>query len=191
MLLHICNATLRILFFRDGPQDFPYVPARNRSIILGAIAVNAAILSVALPVAVGLIVAAAVVGGIALVTQSVLRLRELPNRFDQTLHALLATTTLLNVLMLPALLQLAPVVMAVAENPALLEHPDAIKIPPAAGFIIDVTNFWKFAVSAHIFRHAADARLWVGALIALTVAFTILSLVVFVGAALQALLGQP
>jgi hypothetical protein len=189
MLSQVLNASLRILTFRAGPQDFPYAPRLGGRVAFLAAAVNVIVFGIAAPLPLAMVAVAATMAGLALVTHGALRARELSNRFQQTFGALLVTTTILNVLLLPALLQVAPLLRTIADNPQLMEHPESLRVPAGAAFLLNLVNVWSFAVSAPIIRHAVDARLWVGVLIALTAALTVLFVIVLSSALVAALLG--
>jgi hypothetical protein len=189
MLSQMLNATLRILFFRAGPQDFPYAPRLASSVALLCGLANVIVFSAIAPVPLALIAVSAMLGALALVTQSVLRARQMQNRFQQTFNSLVVTTTVLNLLLLPALLQVSPLLKLLAQQPEMLDHPESLNIAPGAALVINVVNIWNFAVTAHIFRHAVDTRLSLGVLMALIAAFVVLFMVAFSGALVGAVLG--
>ncbi|MEQ1439502.1 hypothetical protein AAG565_09065 [Fontimonas sp. SYSU GA230001] len=181
MFAQVFAVTLRILGFRAGPQDFPYDPGLTRPLVLLAIVANFLIFVQVLPGPSSAAMAAAMVGGMALVVRSVLRTRGLLSRYNQTFNALLTTTALLTLMLLPLFMQVAPDLRELAAKPELLERPDALKLPQGVVFLMNLLNFWNFAVTAHILRHAANVQLWVGVLIALIIAFVALFLVAFAG----------
>ncbi|MBI3170980.1 MAG: hypothetical protein HYZ32_00110 [Hydrocarboniphaga effusa] len=189
MFAQVIAVTFRILGFRAGPQDFPYDPKLTWPLAATAAAANFLIFVQVLPIASSVALAAAMVGGTALVTHSVLRARALLSRFNQTLNALLATTALLTLMLLPLFAQVAPALREIAAQPELLENPDALKLPQGAVFLMNLLNFWNFAVTAHILRHAANVQLWIGIVIALIIAFVALFLVAFAGTFAGALFG--
>lgn len=189
MFSQIITVTLRILFFRAGPQDFPYVQGLTLICTVSAAAANALVFSQVLPISMALAMSVAMVGAVALVTQSVLKARKFENRFQQTFNALLATTAVLTLALLPFFAQLAPQILEITKNPDLLNHPEAVTIPMAAVFFINLVNFWNFAVTAHIFRHAAGVNLWVGFFIAGLASIVVLFLGVLGGSIGGALLG--
>ncbi|MFA5939087.1 MAG: hypothetical protein WC809_07000 [Sinimarinibacterium sp.] len=181
--------TLRILGFRAGPQDFPFDPRLTWPLALLAVAANFLIFVQVLPGASSAAMACAMVGGTALVTHSVLRTRGLLSRFNQTLNALLATAALLTLLLVPLFAQIAPALKEIAAQPELLENPEALKLPQGVVFLMNLLNFWNFAVTAHILRHAANVQLWIGIVIALIIAFVVLFFVAFAGTFVGALFG--
>jgi hypothetical protein len=177
MLSQALNATFRILLFRAGPQDFPFAQGLMPLCIALAAGANALMLAQVLPVPMAIAMALAMVAAMALVTRSVLRARNLLNRYQQTFNALLATTAVLTLALLPAFVQMAPAVMQIAKNPQLLETPDAVKVPAFGVFWMNLLNIWNFAVTAHIFRHAAGVQMWVG----LFIAFVAAGIALFLG----------
>lgn len=189
MFAQVLAVTLRILGFRAGPQDFPFDPKLIWPLAVAAAAANFLVFVQVLPGPSSAAMAAAMVGGTALVTRSVLRARGLLSRFNQTLNALLATSALLTLMLLPLFAQVAPLLREIAAKPELLEDPDALQLPQGVVFLMNMLNFWNFAVTAHILRHAANVQLWVGVFIALIIAFVALFLVAFAGTFAGALFG--
>ncbi|HEY1077822.1 MAG TPA: hypothetical protein VGE51_14115 [Fontimonas sp.] len=193
MLAQIAAATFRLLGFRAGPQDFPYDPRLTAPLMLFAGLANLLVFVQVLPLPSAVAMAAAMVGGTALVTRSVLRARKVPERFNQTFNALLATSGLLTAALLPLFAQLIPGLEQIAGNPDLLKDPEALKplMPQGVVFMMNLLNFWNFAVTAHIYRHAANVNLGVGLIIALVAAFAVLFCVAFAGAIAGALFLPP
>lgn len=190
MLTQAASVTLRVLLFRAGPQDFPYAPSLTRLLVPLALAANFALLSLAVPGLVAAIMAGTMVLGLAVLTRFVLRLRSMESRYTQTFHTLLATSTALTLLLIPAMAQIAPELRQLAENPQLLQQsPPAVRLPTGPVLAINVLNIWNFAVTAHIFRHATGVRLLAGGLIALAVSATLLMFVLFSSSLLAALFG--
>lgn len=177
MFAQTLNATLRILFLRAGPQDFPYAPGLMPVLIGAAIGANALVFSRVVPPVMAVGVAAAMVAGMALVTRSILRMRNFTSRFQQTFCALLATGAVLTLALLPGFTQLAPQILEIAKHPELMDKPDAVQISGIAVFFMNLVNFWNFVVTAHIFRHAAGVNLWLGMLIT----FIAAAVMLFVG----------
>lgn len=176
MLNQIVAVTVRILLFRAGPQDFPHAPALVPWIPAAAIAGYYVVFRTLLAPATAVVLASVSVGALAFVTHSLLSARRVQNRFQQTFHALLATSLVLTLASLPPMMALAPAMRELAQNPDLLQQPGAVQVSPLASLLLNALNLWNFAVCAHIFRHAADTRLWTGALIALFVVFSVLLL---------------
>jgi hypothetical protein len=185
------SAAVRILFFRAGPQDFPYASGLRPILLLLAVASNAFMFSRVLPPAMAVGIAIAMIGGMALVVRWTLRLRNLSNRFQQTFDALLATTILLTLALLPPFVQVAPQLLDLTKHPEILQNPDAVKLPGVPVLLMNLINFWNFAVTAHIFRHAANVNLWVGFVIAFVMASIMLFIGVVGGTFTGALFGVP
>ncbi len=191
MFAQIIAVTIRLLGFRAGPQDFPFDPRLTVPLVGFAGLANLLVFSQVLPLASAIAMAAAMIGGTALVTRSVLRARHVPERFNQTFNALMATSGLLTAALIPLFVQLIPGLQQIAENPELLNDPEALQplLPQGAVFLMNLLNFWNFAVTAHIYRHAGNVSLWVGLIIALIAAFVVLFFVAFAGAIAGSLFG--
>jgi len=181
MFATLITATLRVLLFRGGPQDFPYDPKLTAPLAVVAALANGLMFVQVLPVGAAAVMAIAMVGGLALATRGVLRARQLEARLHQTLAALLATNALLTFLLVPFFAQIAPTLRELASHPELLEHPEQVKLPQGVAFIMNALNIWSFAATASIFRHAANVSMALGLLISLAVAVALLFLVAFAG----------
>ncbi|PPE75924.1 hypothetical protein C3942_03320 [Solimonas fluminis] len=162
MLASVSAATLKLLFFRAGPEDFPYDP--GRSLLLGCIAFavlsNAALLSFLLPPAAALAGAAVNTAFLALFTRFSLATRKLDNRFQQTFNALLATTAVLTLFMLPFFAKIAPVLAQIAEmvqkDPSLANKPEMLPTPPSSAMsALMLLGIWQIVVICRIFMLAA------------------------------------
>lgn len=182
MLQQAAVVALRIALFRAGPQDMPYAPTLTRATV--PIAMVAAFLQyrLTLPTAAAVAHGVAWVGALALFTHVVLQSRGLVNRYRQTLDSLLLIDAAMTLLMLPALAALAPMVERLAANPDAARDA-ALPALPALGVL--VVSLWNFLVSAHVYRHALDARPAVGALVALLATIVTVSLAGAVGALLS------
>lgn len=186
MPMQAFRATLNILLFRAGPQDFPYTqdPALSRACIALAVLASALFFGLSLPPLAALATGAIAVAGVALFTRVLLRLRRLENRYAQTLNALLAVgAVLLFVMRLPAselMPQMQAYIAQVQQNPDLANQPDSIpKFPAGPALFADLLSIWFVAVSGHVFRHAANLGFVGGALIALLCMFNVMMLLVF------------
>lgn len=177
MFAQTLEATVRILFLRAGPQDFPYANGLTPVLVALAVLANGLVFSRVLPPPMALGIALAMVAALAMITRSILRMRDVLNRFQQTFNALLATTTVLTLALLPGFTQMAPQILELAKHPELLEKPGAVQISGIAVFFMNLVNFWNFIVTAHIFRHAANVNLWVG----IVIAFVAAGVMLFVG----------
>lgn len=189
MLLQALQATLNLLLFRIGPQDFPYAPGLTRVLLVAALAVHYAVFSRVLPPLMAVAMAAALIGGMALTTRSLLAMRGLEARFQQTYNALLATGTVLMALFAIPFSQVAPQLLAIATSPDPIGVNATAALPRTASLLMNLVNFWSFAVSANIYRHAANFNLAIGVLAALAVSMLLLMLVAFGGSLVAALFG--
>lgn len=194
MLTTVATVTLRILFFRAGPQDLPYAPTLTRLLIPFALAVNFALASLTLPSGLAAVSAGMAVFGLSVATRSLLRLRNMENRYTQTFQALLLTSSLIALAFLAPMSQLMPEILKIAQNPALIEqNPESLNLPAGPVMLFDLLLIWNFAVSAHIYRQAADLKLAAGVLVAMLISFSLLMFVGFSTSLVGTLLGlaQP
>ena len=189
MIGNALRLTLHILLFRAGPQDFPFDPLLTRFLLPFGVLANYAVFAMVLPPGLAVAMAAAMIGGVAIATRLILRARQLDGRFMQTWHSLLACTGTLTLLLIPPFAQIAPEFSRLAENPELAAQNNPVQLPAGPSFIMNILNVWNFAVTAHIYRHAANVNLWIGALLALLVAISTLMFVVFFGSLAGVLLG--
>lgn len=162
MLASVFSATLKILFFRAGPEDFPFESGRNLLLACIAFAVlaNAALLSFLMPPGVALAGAAVNTAFLALFTRFALAMRKLDNRFQQTFNALLATTGLLTLFMIPFFAKIAPVLAQIAEllqkDPSLAQKPEMLPTPPSSAMsALMMLGIWQIVVICRIFMRAA------------------------------------
>lgn len=191
MFSEALNATVRILFFRAGPQDFPFATGLRPALLLLAAAANALVFGQVLPISMALGISVAMIGGLALVVRWTLRLRHLSNRFQQTFDSLLAATLLLTLATVVPFSQIAPQLLELTKHPEALKNAEAVKMPTIPVLIMNMLNFWNFAVTAHIFRHAANVAMWVGFVIAFVAASIMLFIGVVGGTFVGALFGAP
>jgi hypothetical protein len=190
MLTQVVNATFRILLFRAGPQDFPYVPGLTRLLVPTAIVTNFLLASISLSPALAIVSSAVAIFGLSVSTRAVLRLRNLDNRYEQTFHSLLATSSVMTLALAIPTAQLMPEILQVAQNPELLQKPDAtLQLPAGAVLLFDLLVVWNFAVTAHIYRHAAGMRLPLAVLVVLLISLSLLMFVGFATSAIGALFG--
>lgn len=181
MFTQTASVTFKLLLFRAGPEDLPYSRELTRLLLPLAALANFCIFSQVLPRAMAGAMAVAMVIGMALSTQTLLGLRKLPQRFNQTFNALLATGALLTLALTLPFAQVAPVLMQAAQNPQLLQHPEQLTLPQAPVLLMNLLNFWNLAVSAHILRGAMNVNFGIGILLALVAAFAALIIAVFIG----------
>lgn len=181
MFAHVASVTLKIMTFRAGPAELPYSLDLTRALLPAAVVANFWVFAKALPLAMSVVMAIGMVAAIALATNGLLKARKMDNRFNQTFNALLLTGTLLNLLMLAPFSAVAPMLVKAAQNPQLLEHPEDLNLPQGAVMLMNLLNFWNFAVTAHIFRKAMEVNFGIGLLLALLVAFAALMFIMISG----------
>ena len=189
MFLQALNAALRILAFRAGPQDFPYSPQLSQAIVPLAVTANYLVFMQVLPAVMSLAMAAGAVGGLALIMRGLLRARGLEARLNQSLNAMLLCSALLTALLALPFAEVAPLIHKVAQNPELLNDPEALRASPGATFAMNLLNIWNFAVSVFILRQATNAGLGLGLLFAILTALAVAFLVVVCGSFAGALFG--
>jgi hypothetical protein len=188
MFSQVANATVRLLLFRGGPQDFPYSPVLVPWLPAAFVIAYFLLFRIVLSFGMSLVLAILSIAGLALATQLVLKARGFMNRFQQTFHSLCATGAVLTLASLPAMVSSAPILKEIARKPELLEQPGAVQVPPLAALALNALNLWNLAVYAHIYRHAVDGRIWTGALIALATVFAVLFFTVLTGQVLMTVL---
>lgn len=188
MLSSVLSATFNLLFFRSGPQDFPYDIGLTRVLVPTAALANYAVLALALNPIVAAAISLAVVMGTALGVHLVLKARQMEARFTQTYHSMLAVSTVLTLGLLPSFAQIAPELQKIASNPEIAD-PASIDIPGWAALSMNALNIWNFVVNAHILRHASGVGIGAGLLLALLVAFGVLMFVMFFAMLIGALVG--
>ncbi|ULQ47083.1 hypothetical protein JN531_002075 [Flagellatimonas centrodinii] len=174
MFAQALSVTLKVLLFRAGPQDFPFLPQWTRTVcVLGATPVFF-VYALALAPTLALIMATATVVGMALATRGILRVRKVEDRFTQTFQTLLCANAVLTALMAIPFAQVAPILLELAADPELatgaMAAPD---LPGGPVLLMNLLNVWNFVVSAHIFRHATNSGfgaglLWAFAVVAVT-----------------------
>lgn len=193
--------SLRILFFRAGPEDFPFDPGRGLGvacIAFGLIANSALAMSMgelalrmhavhempstALVIAVGV----ASVLAMGLFTRLTLQVRQLENRYQQTFNALLVTSSITSLALVPLVHLLAPMLGTAQEmSEKLAEHPELANdpatlaaLPPWSMLLTLVLPWvvvWQFAVTTFIYRRAANVHTGGGVLIAVLCLLSIAS----------------
>ncbi len=179
MLTQVARATLRILLFRAGPQDFPFDPGLSRVLVPVAVLVNFLLASITLPPALAVVAAVVTVFALSFSTRTMLRLRQVENRYDQTFHALLATSSVISALVILPTAKLKPQILQIAQNPELVNNPETM-LPPGLALSLLLLLTWSFMVTASIYRQAAGFRMPLAVLVALLIS---ISLQVFVSLA--------
>lgn len=165
MFASALHASFRILVFRAGPQDFPYDP-RGRltaACIAFAVLVNTLLFAMLVPPARALLSSLINLAMLALFTRLTLVLRKQENRFQQTFNSLLATTSLVTLLMLPFFAQLAPVWSQIMEelrkNPDFANHPEQWPaMPVVAENVFALLCLWQLIIIFRIFHQAAGLK---------------------------------
>lgn len=165
MFASVLAATFRILVFRAGPQDFPYAPrpGLTAACVIFAVLANTLLMSLLLPPAKALISSCVNIAMLALFTRLTLVLRKQDNRFQQTFNALMATTGLLTLFMLPFFAQLAPVwaeiMQELRSNPDFANHPEQWPATPrVAENVFALLCLWQLIVIFRIFQQAAGLK---------------------------------
>lgn len=191
MVSNVLSTTLQIVLFRAGPQDFPHLPQWTRTICVAGATPVFLVYSMALAPTMALVMAAATVLGMAMVTRGLLRARGLGDRFTQTFHTLLCSNALLTALMVLPFAQVAPVLAQIAADPNALQGPEPPSLPGGPILIMNILNIWNFIVTAHVFRHATGTSFGLGLLFALLAAAVVLGTVLIFGTLFGALVGSP
>jgi hypothetical protein len=194
MLATAAWRTFQILFFQAGPQDFPYSPQLSRGSAAICALATAFLLQILVPFPVAIAVGIVSVAVIASLTQTLLNLRKLPNRFEQTLGALMAAGIAFCVLALPIAFATAPEFLKVMNDPAMLERARTgttpqLDLPVGAALGWDLVFFWSIAVFANIFRQAADFSAAAGVLMVIVLVFVQMIVSSFAAAVVRSAIG--
>lgn len=179
MLTQVARATLRILLFRAGPQDFPFDPGLSRVLVPLSILVYFLRAAITLPPVLAIVAAIITVFALSFSTRTMLRLRQVENRYDQTFHALLATSSVISALVILPTAKLKPQILQIAQHPELVNNPETM-LPPGLALSLLLLLTWGFVVTASIYRQAASFRMPIAVLAALLIS---ISLEVFVNLA--------
>lgn len=205
MLSEAFQATLKILLFRAGPADFPFSeqPGLGRGCLLAGIVATAAVLGQMLPLAMALASGAVAAAGLSMFVRTVLRLRGLESRYAQTRNALLATGSVLLVLMSLPMAAIMPGMTAFLESlraaqdavpaggaaPGIDPDQLAADLPAGASLLLDLLTIWFLAVNSHVLRLATGLGYFGAGLLALLCVTNIVLLVAFAGPLLRVLFG--
>ena len=190
MLASVLTATLNLLLFRSGPQDFPFDPRLTGWLVPLAALVNYFVLSLVLPPIISAAIGLAVVIALSFATRMFLRTRGLEARFMQTYHALLAVTIPMTLLLMVPFAEIAPELKKLSEmTPGPTDPIPELQVPSWAALTMNLLNFWNFAVNAHIFRSAGNMGLGGGLIVALLVAFGVLMFVLVFASFVAAIVG--
>ncbi len=204
MLSEAFQATLKILLFRAGPADFPYREDASLSrgcIVLGIVA-TAAVLGQMLPLAMALASGVVATAGLSMFVRTTLRLRGLESRYVQTRNSLLATGSVLLLLMSLPMAAIMPGMSAFLESlrtaqetaaagaaPAIDPEQMAANLPGGASLLLDLLTIWFLAVTSHVLRQASNLGYFGAGLLALLCVFNVVLLVAFSGPLLRLLFG--
>lgn len=206
MFTPVLAATINLLTFRSGPQDFPYSPGLTPWTMAFAVAANLSVFAQIIPLPLALLMGVMMVLGLALVTRVLLRARQLEPRYNQTLNSLLVTSGVLTLALAPLFASVAPLLREMAA--AMEQGAQAmggsggsaeiavetvaapeIALPQGTMFLMNLLNFWNFAVSASIYRQAANVNILFGLLIALAAALSVMFFVIVFASLIGGLLG--
>lgn len=191
MFRNVLIATLNLLLFRGGPQDFPYEPRLTAVLVTTAVLIQYAVSMVVMPPGLAAATALASIIALALATQMLLRVRKVEARFMQTYHALLAVNSLGTLAIWLPFAELAPALMKVANAPTATDPAVAAQVPSGPLVLMMILVIWNFVANANIFRHAANLSAGVGLFVALLVWLGEQMFVGFFGTAAMAIFGSP
>ncbi|RJS92262.1 hypothetical protein D3260_12815 [Salinisphaera sp. Q1T1-3] len=166
-----------LVLFRRGPQD---LPGDQSTLIASAVAYCIAqfvqIVMVAANAGPALFQALLASILLGLYAALVLRLRRLPNRFNQTATALFGAGTIITLLMLAPTHGLASYIESLRAASASAAS-DVATPSPLAALAYVALGIWGLAVYSHIYRHALEVPIAAG--VAVTIGFEIAVLLVF------------
>ena len=177
MFAQVIRATIRTLLFQQGPQDFPYARDVTRTVLPIAVLANYLQLRLTVSPVAAVALSMLELAALALAVGLLLNMRGLINRLQQTVNTLFATNAVFT-LLLPLVVELAPILQQVAENPEALEAAD---LPAHLRFGMIGLSLWNLAVISHVLRHALSLGIGLGA--GLAICCTVFVYVVVQGAA--------
>lgn len=165
---------IELMLLRRGPQDMP----GDSTTLIGCAAAYCILLflqvGLLLPAGATALQAGLATALLALYVRTVLRIRQLPNRFNQTATALFASGATLTLVMLAPTHVMAPYLQALGEA----SDPQSVTMPPSFVTLSYVAmGLWGLAIYSHIYRNALDGSLWLG--VGAAVAFEVLLLLAF------------
>lgn len=165
---------IELMLLRRGPQDMP----GDSTTLVGSIAAYCILLfiqvALIMPAGHAALQAGLATALLALYVRTVLRIRKVPNRYNQTAVALFASGATLTLLMLAPTQVMAPYLQAIAEA----TDPQSVAMPPSFVTLAYVAlGLWGLAIYSHVYRQALDGSLWLG--VGAALAFEVLLLVVF------------
>ncbi|MDP3293423.1 MAG: hypothetical protein Q8M37_01630 [Nevskia sp.] len=204
MLSEAFQATLKILLFRAGPADFPYRedPGLSRGCIGLGIVATAAVLGQMLPLAMALASGVVATAGLSMFVRTTLRLRGLEPRYVQTRNAMLASGSVLLLIMSLPMAAIMPGMMVFLESLRVAQEaipaggaplsisPDQMPdLPGGASLLLDLLTIWFFAVTGHVLRQATNLGYFGSGLLALLCVMNVVLLVAFAGPLLKLVFG--
>ena len=188
MLFPALRISLAIVLLRAGPQDMPFdaTPRLLRETLLFTLVVYTAFWLIEFTLPQAMTAAALLIAAQWLAIRATLSARQLQNRFQQTLTALLLTNSLLMLPMIPFMAKLAPIVKdwieQLQQHPDLINHTEQLPLtPPLPTLAFYLLSFWQFVVNARIFSRAVDVGVAAGVLIAILVSIATSLFVTFMG----------
>ena len=176
------HATLQILLFRQGPEDFPYAADGRLNTACSALGIVATALLFGLvqPLPLALLDGVVATTVVTFYTRLVLRLRGLEAREQQTRNALLATGSALMLAMWLPMSMVMPVMMQFLESMAAAQQaagPGAAPLPITAeqlpqvpvvhGLLLDALGIWFAASASHVLRRATGVVRFAAAMMTL------------------------
>ena len=172
--MFFARRVIELMLLRRGPQDMP----GDANTLIGCAAAYCILLflqvGLLMPASAAALQAGLATALLALYVRTVLRIRQLPNRFNQTATALFAAGATLTLIMLAPTHAMAPYLHALGEA----SDAQAVPMPPTFVTLAYVAmGFWGLAIYSHVYRHALDGGLWLG--VGATITFEILLLLVF------------
>jgi hypothetical protein len=158
--------------------------------VVAMVSVQAAVQTHALkatpPGAYMVVVGVAAVLAMGLFTRLTLQARQLENRFQQTFNTLLLTSSVLSLVMVPPIRVIVPLLGVLQElseklkaHPELAHDPATMAVLPSWSLLVSLLTIWllvwQFAVTAFIYRRAANVQIGGGILIAVLCVLSIAS----------------
>lgn len=146
---------------RAGPQSMPYSKGLLATLLLLTLLVNVLQLTSSLALDAAINQTGVMILSTVMFTYLILSIRNVANRFVQTLISLLAVSLLINLIMVPMVI-MAPFIF----------HQDVAESIRFIGtflylVILFFINLWLVLISAHIYHHALNISFFSGVLVTL------------------------
>ncbi len=198
------HATLQILLFRQGPEDFPYAAdgRLDKACTALGIVATALLFGIVQPLPLAIIDGAVATLVVTLYARLVLRLRGLEARQQQTRNALLATGSLLLLAMWLPMSMVMPVMtefltsVAAAQQAAGPDAPPPVisadqlpQVPVLPGLLLDLLGLWFAASATHVLRRATGIARLAAAMMTLLLISNVMVSMVIAGNLLSLILG--